>query len=863
MVLLERSPALGSAAEYLEAAATGHGRLVFVGGEAGVGKTTLVERVIADAGSAVHVARGACDGSSTPAPLGPLREMLPTLPADVWPADAERIEVFTRLSEALAGPGTAYLLVVEDAHWADDATLDLLRHLARRVHHLRALVLVTFRSEEAVGTHPLRVLFGDVASSAGVRRIDLNPLSVDGVRTLLEAAPEQQADAHTDAAELHAITGGNPFFVTEVIAAGAGSLPRSVREAVLSRAARLTPGARETLDVVAVAGPRAELSLLAELAPESEPALDEALGHGVLLLAGEALTFRHELARLAVADEVPVLRRTRLHRQIVTWLEQHDGDPARTAYHAEAAGLGSVAARHAVSAAERAARLGSHREAAAQYERAVRRGSYEGAELADLLGRLSFECYVTGDMERALDARRKALDVWTDLGDVVNVGDAERWLSRLSWFSGRGRAAEEYGVRASRTLQGSGTVAEAMAASNRGQLCMLGFDLEGTRAWTEHTMRILDTLPDSIEVEGVRVHALNNRGTMEVDSGDTELGWRLLAESQHRSQRADLHEHAARAFTNQVSQAVERQEHARVDALLSEALDYCRERDLDAWTLYMQGWQAIHLLDRGHADEAARLAAAVLRHPRTSTVSRVNPLSALARAQARLGREGHREVVRQAIDLAAATGEAQRVCIATAAACEIAWIAGDEQRQQEAAAEGWDVVGSVDSPWTRGMVATWLPDQEAGSVAGSLCEPFMLEALRNWHEAAAEWERLDSPYAAALAWARSDTRDGLTRAAVRFEELGDEGAAVRARALARRRGWSAPRGRRAATRAHPQGLTPREAEVATLLADGLSNAEIAERLVLSPRTVEHHVAAVMTKLEVTSRHAVRDTLIET
>jgi NAD(P)-dependent dehydrogenase (short-subunit alcohol dehydrogenase family) len=189
--------------------------------------------------------------------------MLPSLPADVWPADADRAEVFARLAEALGRPGPLHLLVVEDAHWADEASVDLLRHLARRVHRLRALVLVTYRSEQALDTHPLRVLFGDVTSSSGVRRIDLNPLSVDGVRALVEEASEHLDEPVADAEELHRLTGGNPFFVTEVLASGAGSLPRSVREAILSRAARLSPEARQALDAVAVAGPRAELDLLA------------------------------------------------------------------------------------------------------------------------------------------------------------------------------------------------------------------------------------------------------------------------------------------------------------------------------------------------------------------------------------------------------------------------------------------------------------------------------------------------------------------------------------------------------------------------------------------------------------------------
>src|SRR5262249_47963340 len=162
------------------------------------------------------------------------------------------------------------------------------------VHRLRALVLVTFRTEEAVGSHGLRVLFGDVASATGVRRIDLNPLSTDGVRSLLEDAAGDGQASSAVLGELHRGTRGDPFFVPEVIAAGGESLPRSVREAVLSRAARLSPLARGALDLVALAGPRVEVDLVEDVAPDLAPALDEVLAHGVVLLSGDVLTFRHE-----------------------------------------------------------------------------------------------------------------------------------------------------------------------------------------------------------------------------------------------------------------------------------------------------------------------------------------------------------------------------------------------------------------------------------------------------------------------------------------------------------------------------------------------------------------------------------------
>src|SRR5690349_13764700 len=232
-MLVERETQSQAVAGYLADAARGQGRLVFVEGEAGVGKTAFVERVVADAGAAVRVASGVCDGSSTPAPLGPLAEMLPQLPDGVWLPDARREEVFARLVAALREPAarSAFLLVVEDAHWADEATLDLLRHLARRIHTCRAVLLVTLRPEDVPATHPLRRVLGDAATGAGVRRVDLAPLSRAGVAELAAQHARQNPGVPTpDVARLHEVTGGNPFFVTAVLAAGDAEVPPTVRD---------------------------------------------------------------------------------------------------------------------------------------------------------------------------------------------------------------------------------------------------------------------------------------------------------------------------------------------------------------------------------------------------------------------------------------------------------------------------------------------------------------------------------------------------------------------------------------------------------------------------------------------------------
>jgi DNA-binding CsgD family transcriptional regulator/tetratricopeptide (TPR) repeat protein len=853
--LLERDDQLRAAAGYLADAADGRGRVLFVAGEAGVGKTTFVGEVVAAARGAARVAVGRCDGSATPAPLGPLAEMLPALPDGVWPPDASRYEVFTAVTAALAG-SPPYLLVVEDAHWADEATLDLIRHLARRVHDRRALVLVTYRPEDAPAGHPLRLLLGDAATAAGTRRMALAPLSLAAVRALAGAAGP-------DAARLHEVTGGNPFFVTEVLAAGGSDVPATVRDAVVARVARLSAEARHALDVVALAGARAELALLEPVLGDGFAALDEPLEHGVLAATDGGVEFRHELARLAVAEQVPPARRLAVHRRLLaqlrSWVAAGTAvDPARLAHHADAAGDSEGVLAYAPEAAARAAALGAHREAVQQYRRALRyAAALPDADRAELLGRLGYECYLTDLIEDALTAETEALRIWVRLGDTVRVGDTHRFLSRLSWFIGHNEQSEWHAVQATEVLAGTDSVELAMAQSNAAQLRMLSSDLPGTRAWATRTFDLLDRLPDGPRTLAVRVHVQNNLGTVELTSGDAELGRRLLTESLDRSRAADLHEHAARAYCNLASTAISLHRHADAAEYLAVGLAYCRERDLDAWTLYLQGWQSLDQLHCGDLAAAESCAVDMLRHLDAAPVSRIVPLTVLARARARTGRGDWRDPLDRAAELAEGTGEMQRLGPVAAARSETQWLAGHVTGARETAARTLRLVGIGGGPWHRAPVATWLAPEAgvppSGVPVGDLPGPYALEAAGRWAEAAEAWRRLGSPYERALALARSGDRAALTSAVAVLDGLGAVVTAARVRAMLRARGWSAPRRPRASTAEHPSGLTVREAEVLALVSEGLTDAAIAARLVLSRRTVEHHVASILAKLGVASR----------
>ena len=382
---------------------------------------------------------------------------------------------------------------------------------------------------------------------------------------------------------------------------------------------------------------------------------------------------------------------------------------------------------------------------------------------------------------------------------------------------------------------------------------MLSSDLNGTRDWGARALGLLDHFTEGLRRTEVSVHVLNNLGTAELVFGDQDAGLRMLNSSLDQARAADLHEHAARAYCNLASSAVVQRRHADARACLAAGLEYCTDRDLDSWTLYLQGWDAQLALDRGDFSTAERSAEAVLGHAELAPVGQVQPLTVVARVRARSGRTDWEEPLAHATQLAAGTGELQRVAPAAASRSEIAWIAGDIEAAHRAAAEAWPAAKATDCPWNRGSIATWL-DGDLGVQAAGLAPPFALEVAEQWLDAAEAWRQLGCPYEQALALARSGERTALTDAVELFDAIGAPASAARARSLLRASGWAAPRAVRSDRRRDPAGLTAREAEVLSLLSEGLSNAAISERLVISRRTVEHHVAAILSKLGVDSRH---------
>ncbi|MDH3302822.1 MAG: AAA family ATPase [Acidimicrobiia bacterium] len=428
--VLERDPLLQALGECLDEARQGRGTAVFVAGEAGIGKTTPVRAFLDRLDRSTNAAVGACDPLSTPRALSPLLDIAADPEsgfASVVDMSADLHDVFDQVLRFLRFDDRPTVLVIEDVHWADQSTLDLIRFLGRRVRDSRSILVCTYRDDELAPDHPLRPVLGDLATSrVWVQRLQLEPLSVAAVWELA-------ADHDADPALVHEVTGGNPFYVTEFLASG-DQVPSTVRGAVMARVDRLDPDARRLAEVTSIAPRSLEIAHALDLARVDLAAAERTLHAGVLVGSGEALAFRHELARTAVESSMLPARRVGLHRRIITLLDtDHGRNLARLAHHAVQAGTDDLVQRYAPAAAAEAQARGAHRQAAELLAAAIAHpGVLTGDELAELRLRLAWELYVLNRPDAAAVVRA-AVDHRRRGDDPVARARALSARARLDW----------------------------------------------------------------------------------------------------------------------------------------------------------------------------------------------------------------------------------------------------------------------------------------------------------------------------------------------------------------------------------------------------------------------------------------------
>ena len=845
-VLLEREDALSSLDQAFDAALAGAGRIVLVAGEAGIGKTSLVRRFADAHAERARVLWGACEALFTPRPLGPVHDVArdtggPLL--EHLTSGADRTTLLSALLDELRS--TPSLVVFEDVHWADEASLDVLKYIGRRIDSTRCLLVLTFRNDELGAQHPLRRVLGDLPSVSTLR-VSLSPFSEDAVAELARLA-ERPSEG------LYSATGGNPFFVTEVLAGREKEIPPTVRDAVLARAARLDPAARRLLDAVAVVPPQTERWLLEALIDDVATELDECLSSGMLTSTGEAVAFRHELARLAIVESIAPDRDLSLNRAVLAALTSSPGespDLARLAHHAEAAGDAEAVLRFAPPAAERAAAAGAHREAAAQYGRALRfADAMPLDERAGLLLRHSLECYVTTQDEDALASTEQAIECYRRLGDRLRQGGALRWRALVQLNMGLAPDAEQTALEAASVLEELPPGHElAMTYSMLAAVALLAEDAEETLAWATRA----DELAQRMDDTEAYVSALGTIGALGGVRGSAD-GRRQLERSLALAQEAALVNQVGRAYVFLGMTASRTRSLDLMEEYLRPALVFCDERGLEQWgriLLSMRSWLE---LERGEWDAAAATAALVF--TQNCTLSCLQARIVLALLRTRRGDPDPWTPLVQAGEVSQRTGQLWWTSQVAAAHAEAAWAAGKPGLVEEATAVPFALALQRRSPWPIAELAYWRRragiEEDIPEDAGG---PFALQLRGEWADAADRWREAGCPYEAALALSEADDEDALRRSLDEARRLGARPLAARVARRLREAGVTdVPRGPRPSTRENPAHLTSREVEVLQLMAEGLRNADIAERLFLSPRTVGHHVSAILRKLGVRTR----------
>jgi DNA-binding CsgD family transcriptional regulator len=843
--LHERGAVLSVLHGAVAAAAEGRGSAALVTGEAGIGKTSVVRALRASLGHGVRVLAGACDDLLSPRALGPLREAAAGtsgLLAAALAADHPDVVPGATVAELAAWRPT--VLILEDLHWADDATLDVLGHVARRLAGLPAVLLLTFRDEEVPPAHPLRRVLGAL-TAAPVHRLALPPLSSAAVAGLA-------AGTGRDSAALHALTGGNPFYVTEVLAAPGAAVPATVADAVLSRVGRLDPACREAVEQLSVVPTAVELGLAHHLLGERFDALARAEEQGVLQVRPDGLAFRHELARRAVEQSLSALQRRALHARVVHRLATAEPrDLSRLVHHAVQAGDVAAILAYAPAAGREAAAAGSHRQALAHLGAALRYADrLPDCERARLHDDHAWELHNAHRHDEAVAESERAVALFRAISEPLALGAAQVRLSRHRYLTGDTDGAEAAADDALRTVTPLRSPdALASAATNRGTLLALGGHPDaGAAVQQAHALAHGAGRFDLVAL------CLNYESIAQVDV-DVDRRIDLLRASIALAARHDAHEAVARGFTNLAEMLYRNLRLAELEEVLAAGLAFTDEHGFPSHAYNLEVHRCLLALRRGDWSEAESGLEALVDQAEDPGMLAGHSRPPYGRLLARRGVAGAGQLL--ALAWERALRQRSLLCLAYAgtALVEYAWLA-DRPDRAETVLAGWE--RHAGRPSAEPVHAELLRyAARAGVAVGSFpgCpQPWAAGLAGDWRAAAEGWEQVGDPYERALELASSDDVPATLEALRTLEDLGAHAAVRHVRHRLRDLGVTrVPRRPTADTRAHPAGLTRRQADVLALLADGLTNAEIADRLVLSVRTVDTHVAAILDRLGVRTR----------
>jgi DNA-binding CsgD family transcriptional regulator/tetratricopeptide (TPR) repeat protein/GTPase SAR1 family protein len=844
--LTERDHELGELRVRADDARNGRGRMVLLCGESGAGKTSLVEAFVEQWVRDERVLWGVCDPLPTPRPLGPIHDLAHRLaPATraVLEQGDQPYEFFAAISDDLRTAPSVFVL--DDLHWADQGTIDLLRFVLRRVSQTRSLVIGMLRDDEVGATHPMRALLGDIARSARADSLAMPALSVQAVQGLVGAR-------RVDPVWLHRVTAGNAFFVCEMLDHHGDDLPTTVRDAVLARTSELDPAAWDLLNLLTCSPGAIPDHLLADLGV-TLPASRALVDAGLIRRSSRGVAFRHDLCRLAIRSVIPPGAEPRLHQRLTDAYESTNHiDPAVLTHHALGTKDVGRIRRYASEAGATAARSGAHTQACEFFTIALEQGDpLDQRNEAELLEQLAWEFYLTDRLDDAITACHRAMRIRQDLDELAAVSANHHSLAVYQWYNAHRDLSESHAAQAMTVLDEKTEDADQLvqlghAFAMQAYLAGQASDLDRAMPLIARAHQIAEATGDS-ELS-IRVRLIENYGV--ILTGDVSGRDEILAILNSGPKHID--ELYSGGWSNITYLDVEQRRLDVAAELLDVSIPLMLEHDLPICRVWQIGSRARLQLMVGEWDDAAADADRLLEFP-SAPLARTWP--SLIRAVVDMRRNGKgSSCLDDAWDLACRFSEPMRTLPVAAAIVELCWITGESDDRTAECRElltGGPITGLE---WSRGELAVWLRRLGDSVDVVGVAEPYRVLLDGGYEAAADDFHRRSMPYDAALALVDSGDPALAARALDILDRLGADAVAGKVRRDLRAQGMPVvPARRRAATLANPAGLTTRQTEVLRLLDDGMTNAELAERLYLSVKTVDHHVSAILTKLDVTKR----------
>jgi ATP/maltotriose-dependent transcriptional regulator MalT len=744
MKLVEREDVLHTLEMKFESIVNGEGHCILLSGEAGIGKTSLIKSFYKEKKDDCKVYQGTCDALFTPRPLAPVFDIIWQISKNTPKNEVHNLDrtlLFNQLFYELEQQKKPSIIIIEDIHWADEATLDFIKFFARRITRIHCLVILSYRDNEILANHPLRNLLGQLSPDS-FTRVQLSPLSKQAVEKMAQERGYKGEDVFS-------ISGGNPFYVTEILASYSPGVPDNIKDSIISVYNRQEKGTRNAWEICSVIPEGLELNRFGKIKSSLDVEMDHCFALQIIVIKKNRVIFKHELYRRTIEASLSPFKRISLNKKMLElFLDsfEKEGEIERIVHYAKNANENEIVVKYAPIAARQAASVGAHIEASKLFLTAIEfsDGSHED-EMVSLYESYAYECYLTNQIKEAIIYQGRALRNWQKKNEVEQAGNSLRFLSRLWWFDGNRQEAEKYGKQAVEilTLQPT-SKSKAMAYSNMSQLKMLSDDTSECVDWGNKAIEMAKEIGDN----EILCHAMNNVGTVlwKRNSSD-EKGKEMLMMSLDIAIKNSFHEHAARSYSNISSIYLLFKEYELAKQVLKDGINYCDEKNLDSSKKYKLYARARIFLETGDWQQAFLITEGLLLNSGQLGYLKILALAIIAIIKLRKGKDDAQFYLNEAKLLAIKTKEHPRTIPVMIAELEYEWLTGKKRLTDEELALSIDLIQKIDNIYLNSEFSFWLYKARNKDLGLSkLYEPYKLLKEGKITAAAKFWETKGCPF---------------------------------------------------------------------------------------------------------------------